>query len=1060
MVQIVLNKNNRKISTTDINYNDKITRNIRYKCIDSNCKSELVYVNKHIRNGVNISPFFKHLKNECHTSKFYEENRSFYENDFYEYWINLCKNCNIYQFNESSNYLVDIYDILGKSYVIRCGLLSNNQIKKITIAKIDNIILSGKERYGDILYIDYNYYLHFTNKNDISIFNNKKINVYIDFGYDKICLLKRDNKNGFIIDTIYGNQIDLIDINKYLYKQFKISCNEQKLCTPILTKNEYYSKYFNNKSTCTKNDYPDKTSISGKEIKSLFNIWNNSDYNNDIDMDQSYHIEQTETKCTKYCKGDYDYSDKNISNGMKQFFKYHSATNDDIKNMEKRIDFMKTMSDNDKTEYFIENNLKDLYNIKSILNKSKAKCILILNDEKSLESIHNCDDLLLCWYILNYLHNIVGDSLQSYIHKYPKLKSELKESNISDNFFVLCKMIPFDKIDNYYLNTLKGDIHNKYRLSVGIDYIVKKHNIYYESEYKLHNVIKHTLKVDFDKVSDRFKSVNIYSYNDDINNGNLSKLYIDTNYYNYENEIKKFINTHIGSNKYHHNDLDKFISNYEKQHKIKFNNEQKIAIQSSMNNNLSIITGGPGTGKSSLIHIIYNYFKQKNTKCIVLTPTGTSSSVIRDKLFAVNNHKITDEQNNKDQDDVMTIDKFILKCKRLDSQPSIIILDEMSMIGIKKFYKLINILNKHDYITKIIMLGDPNQLPSIDIGNIFANLLNFGVYNTTDIKTHNIKIKDRLIKNNIPISYLKKNMRSSSLTLNKVFDGIINEKIDLILENNNNEFIYEQELLCIYKYIQKYKNDIKNTIVLTLTKKNSYGKNDLDNEIHNIILGKNIPMFSIGDRIMCNKNKEYGTTKKYNINNGDIFYIKYKTSTEYTIENENATEFILSNDEITNFFEIAWCITVHKAQGKEFKRVIIVIPKKTYNMLNKNLLFTAITRTKNECILLCSMYQLKKGISVNYPIKRTLLEHTKYHNVKNDNYISKDNRMNNPNDKYTGNEDLDIQIDSESDDFNLNFDINNEMDDNKYRKFEINNKHDNISPLDFGIYTFLDNNNN
>lgn len=373
----------------------------------------------------------------------------------------------------------------------------------------------------------------------------------------------------------------------------------------------------------------------------------------------------------------------------------------------------------------------------------------------------------------------------------------------------------------------------------------------------------------------------------------------------------------------------------------KCNNEQAEALKKSLNYNISIITGGPGTGKTTLIRHIIEELNSRDIKYTVLAPTGKAVSRLKDVLC--------------DSTNIYTIDSFLRKNL---NEVEMYIIDETSMVSnslmAQLFCKLENIKNK-----KFIFVGDPNQLNPIEPGNFFIEIIASKV---------------------IPTSYLTQDCRREkkgnlykflkAIETNNYDDIDITDDIEIIEDENNLKNIL-LDIINIYLKNGKTLSDAsKDIVIISPYNKNLEKQNLLCREIFVPKENKSITdsfgnVWKIGDRVMM-------TVNNYDINvmngeEGEI--INFEDSNLVCKFKNNNVNFpiyspIIIKDNLdddnpieplcSKLLVLSWAITVHKSQGSEWPYTIFYIPdiNHNYRFFNKNLIFTAISRSKKslKCI--------------------------------------------------------------------------------------------------------------
>ncbi len=456
--------------------------------------------------------------------------------------------------------------------------------------------------------------------------------------------------------------------------------------------------------------------------------------------------------------------------------------------------------------------------------------------------------------------------------------------------------------------------------------------------------------------------------------------------------------------------------------KYNLNIYQKISIMGSIVNKFSIISGGPGTGKTTLISmlilILYKIFKYKNNSYIkIISFTGKSSSNITFSLkknfgyLNINSsfRKILPYKS-------ITIHKFlgfnynknIINNNIINTD--ILIIDESSMIDISLAFYLFSSIK---YVKKIIFLGDSNQIDSIEPGSFFNVICNLYVnfYNLQYKIFKKIFLKYSVFKKkyNIYLSYinnvtfLKKNYRlDKNIYLYKFTNfvklGYVKSIDNFLYKNNfqNNFNFYDSDKydlnfllnFCI-KYYTKYINFVNfkfdlNKIwnkfnkfqIISVVKKTFYGVHYLNRYINYFFLKynlvKNITYFPnlncyhyMGEPFIITKNNN-----DLKLSNGDLgFFIFFKKKIKLLFLDFNKNNRYVYNIHLSNL-NSTWVITVHKSQGSEYNHILLIIPNYFSYLLNRELIYTAITRAKNKVtiyanknIFLSSLEKKKKNFS-------------------------------------------------------------------------------------------------
>ena len=516
-------------------------------------------------------------------------------------------------------------------------------------------------------------------------------------------------------------------------------------------------------------------------------------------------------------------------------------------------------------------------------------------------------------------------------------------------------MVSFDKLDLIFLSN--NNEMDKRRIKALI-----KHNIYlmcYETGDTLIN--REEL---FIKMKRCFKSqfdVNKYlsHLNELINDGevvSINDMVCLYDFYETESSILKDINR-INSirNVIDSNKLDKLISKYEKKNKIEFNEDQKEAIKGSIKNNFYIITGGPGTGKTTIIKAIVDIYESisniSKNDIALLAPTGRSAKRISESVLVP----------------AYTIHKFLKWNKETESfgideynkaRESVIIVDEASMIDIFLFSSLLKGLRLN---VKLILIGDANQLPSIGPGDILNDLLSYD-----EIKSKTLN-KIYRVKEGSYITYLAHEIKDK-----KVFESFDDDYLDFkFIESNDDNIMTYLTELC--NKVKKKKISIENFQVLAPMYKGINGIDNL-NILMSDIFNPDKPKYQIGDKYykVGDKVIQLINDVENNVFNGDIGYI---TDINYVEKKLVVTIDFMGNSVVyTNGeferFSLAYAISIHKSQGSEYDNVVIVLANSFKRMFYNKLIYTAVTRAKSSLIIIGSISSFNSSVQTLYANNR------------------------------------------------------------------------------------------
>lgn len=393
------------------------------------------------------------------------------------------------------------------------------------------------------------------------------------------------------------------------------------------------------------------------------------------------------------------------------------------------------------------------------------------------------------------------------------------------------------------------------------------------------------------------------------------------------------------------------ISSVEAKIGVKYSLEQEHAFKALSSSGVKILTGGPGTGKSTVINGLIEGYSRivPNAKIYMCAPTGRAaqrmSEITGKKAFTI--HRLLDVKPFGEE--------FTCKDLKNPIDADLIIVDEISMADTFIMSMLLGAVQNG---TTLILSGDIDQLPSVGPGNILKDLINsnsIDVYKLTAV--YRQKEDSDIISDAIAI----KNGNNALKTGNGV---------EVIRVKKEDEVINAVEALT-KKYYDK--NDIFKMQILSTTKKNLCGTVSLNKIMQSLINNKEVVLesentsFKIGDKVMTIKNNyEAGYF------NGDIGVIKDIDFEHITIDingEEIAVDIKNAKDII-----LAYAITTHKSQGSEFDTVVVVLPETPRNMLQRNLLYTAITRAKKELIIISVKDALNTAIKeIKISQRKTML---------------------------------------------------------------------------------------
>ncbi len=528
-------------------------------------------------------------------------------------------------------------------------------------------------------------------------------------------------------------------------------------------------------------------------------------------------------------------------------------------------------------------------------------------------------------------------------------------SVIEENIYDLVEYITFDKLDLMFLKD--NDEMDKRRIEALI-----LHNIYtscYESGDTL--ILKDEL---FIKMKRCFRGVfsaeEYLKYIDSLAMRAKIVLFNEyvtlSDFYNTEKSILMDINrindikTNINTDK-----IDTYISEYEKINNITFNDDQKEAIKGAIENNFFIITGGPGTGKTTIIKAIVMILKDildlSHEDIALLAPTGRASKRMAESVGApaYTIHKYL--KWNKETESFL-IDEYN------KSNEKIVIVDESSMIDIFLFSSLLKGLKLN---VKLILVGDANQLPSIGPGDLLNDLLHISTIKNKYLNTiYRVKegsyitylandIKNRKHFDKFPTNYSDfKFIESSDDDIKKYLDEIVNKAVEKGIHSEN-----FQVLAPMYKGINGI--DSLNSMMASI----------FNPESEKFVIGDKY--YRINDKVI-----QLVNDVDNNVYNGDIGYIRdiYYLDKKMVVEIDYSGNVVEYKSGEFDKFNLAYAVSIHKSQGSEYANVVIILARSFNRMFYNKLIYTAVTRAKSSLIILGSIDSLNKSVSTNYGANR------------------------------------------------------------------------------------------
>lgn len=429
-------------------------------------------------------------------------------------------------------------------------------------------------------------------------------------------------------------------------------------------------------------------------------------------------------------------------------------------------------------------------------------------------------------------------------------------------------------------------------------------------------------------------------------------------YHRAENNVaRRLFTLHSADVKNVSRHIDGLIDRSEAENGIRLSENQRTAVRACAQNGVCVITGGPGTGKTTIINTIINVFESSGLTVAIAAPTGRAAKRITETSGkpAVTVHRLLEYYYSEDEDS--------MNFGRDSENPleyDVVIIDEMSMVDIMLMDALTEAVVPG---TRLVMVGDADQLPSVGAGNVLRDIIGSEIIST------------------VRLTEIFRQAEESMIVVNahRINNGeypFCNEKDkDFFLMNRRSEAAVLSTILelCETRLPRFYSecDRMRDIQVLTPTRKGTVGTANLNKELQ-AVLNPRSPgrpekelqsrIFRVGDKVMQIKNNyqmEWKRTDNFSdgqgVFNGDIGFVT-------DIDNENNKIHVLFDDvkhaeyefSQAEELELAYAMTIHKSQGSEFP--VIVMPMASFPpvLANRNLLYTGITRGKKSVVLVGS----------------------------------------------------------------------------------------------------------
>lgn len=534
---------------------------------------------------------------------------------------------------------------------------------------------------------------------------------------------------------------------------------------------------------------------------------------------------------------------------------------------------------------------------------------------------------------------------------------------IESNLYVLTEIMDFNKIDTIYKSN--HEELDAVRMKACMIEAMRRLSANNGDTYYKVEEIKDALKKEFDLVLDEITFEEIVYALEEENKIVLDQdLYYLTEYYDAEADITNNLFQLNASNTTPFYDFDRELTMLEEENKVRYNEDQRNAIKKALENKITIISGGPGTGKTTIINAIVKlYIKMHDfspmevlANIALLAPTGRASKKMSSStgLPAMTIHRFLKWNKDTNNFGVNEYHK---------AQENLIIVDEMSMIDVSLFDALLKGIKSN---VQLIMVGDVFQLPSVGPGLVLNDLI------LSDLFTFCPLEKIYRQSDNSYIPYLALEIKNKDLA-----EDFVSQKDDYNFLNVDGKYIKDMiKKICVMSKAKGLnEEDIQ---ILAPMYKGENGIDNLNVILQNLFNPKDTKKEEIhyGDVIYREGDKvlQLQNNPDNNVFNGDIGYIrkiipKSGKNKDLVLIDFEGVKVEYSKEEL-NQIKHAYAITIHKSQGSEFSHVILPISRSYYKMLYNKLIYTGVSRAKKSLVIIGEANAFMMAVNNDYASSR------------------------------------------------------------------------------------------
>ena len=423
--------------------------------------------------------------------------------------------------------------------------------------------------------------------------------------------------------------------------------------------------------------------------------------------------------------------------------------------------------------------------------------------------------------------------------------------------------------------------------------------------------------------------------------------------------------------------IEKKIRRLEHNLDLELDELQRLAVAESVLHGVFILTGGPGTGKTTTINMIIRYFEREGLDIFLAAPTGRAAKRMTEAtgFEARTIHRLLELNGGLEEDGRRA---SFTKNQDNPLEADVVIIDEMSMVDIHLFQALLKAIAPG---TRLILVGDVNQLPSVGPGQVLQDLIYSETFSVIGLQ----KIFRQAEDSDIVVNAHKIHKGQEPVLNNKSKDFFFLERQDV-------NVIYKHMIQLMQEKLPKYcKISPFDVQVLTPMRKGNLGVQVLNQILQKYLNpeDKNKPehvygdtIFRVGDKVMHTRNNyqlEWEIVSKYNIPidkgvgvfNGDMGTIKeiYEYNQTLVVEFDDLRKVTYPFSALDEL-ELAYAITIHKSQGSEYPAVLMPLLAGPKPLFNRNLLYTGVTRARNCLTILGSREILGEMIENNQENRR------------------------------------------------------------------------------------------